>query len=186
MSPAPFNEAQWMSIPDRIYLTGPIRLYVEATGDNVTGDGSQTAPWATLQYAVDYISRNFDFNSFAVDLNIGAGTFAGFSMYGASGTGSIYVRGAGIDITTITKGPYVSCFAFSHLGEVSAVVDNFTFIPDAGCSAIEAYSTNIQINRVVVSTASSPYLFYLVDSEVDFQRRIHRLRLLGSLESRFS
>ena len=50
------------------------------------------------------------------------------------------------------------------------VVDNFTFIPDAGCSAIEAYSTNIQINRVVVSTASSPYyLFYLVDSEVDFQ-----------------
>jgi hypothetical protein len=66
---------------------------VATTGNDSTGDGSVGAPWLTLQKAVDYLTNNVDLNGFSVQVNVGAGTYAGFSLsapwVGAVAGGSI-------------------------------------------------------------------------------------------------
>ncbi len=53
---------------------------VATTGNDTTGDGSSGSPWATLQKAIDFVANSVDLNGFTVQINVGAGTYAGFTL----------------------------------------------------------------------------------------------------------
>jgi hypothetical protein len=64
-------------------LSANTTFNVATTGSDTTGDGSSGNPWATLQHAIDFVSNNVDLNGFAVQINVAAGTYAGFTASGA-------------------------------------------------------------------------------------------------------
>lgn len=57
------------------YLTENLQLYIAPSGSNVSGDGSQGNPWATMQYAYDWIVRNVNLNGYDANINMAAGTY---------------------------------------------------------------------------------------------------------------
>jgi len=67
----------------RICLTGNLTIYVNASsGSDSSGDGSSACPFQTLQFAHDYVQRNYDLCSHRVTY-IGTGNFtAGIVEYG--------------------------------------------------------------------------------------------------------
>ena len=69
---------------------------VATTGNDTTGDGSSGSPWATLQQAIDFVANSVDLNGFTVQINVGAGTYAGFTALvpwvGAVAGGSVNRR----------------------------------------------------------------------------------------------
>jgi hypothetical protein len=61
-----------MSITDFKKATAGLTYYVDAAGDDSTGDGSIGTPWATINYAVSQIPKNLDsLGSVAIVVNDG-------------------------------------------------------------------------------------------------------------------
>jgi hypothetical protein len=85
----------------RTLLTAAQTLYVAATGNDVTGDGSQAKPWATLTKAYSWFS-SIDTGGFNHILNIGPGSFAGGAPLQLTGGGQLQINGAGSTQTTLT------------------------------------------------------------------------------------
>ena len=54
-------------------LTGGVTVYVSTSGSDVTGDGTQTAPYATVQKAVDSLPKCL--GSYHAQIDIAAGTY---------------------------------------------------------------------------------------------------------------
>jgi len=73
-------QLQSVTVPQRIVLSVPLNVYVATTGSDSTGDGSSGNPWATLQYAYDYIQSHFDLSGQAVTINVATGTYAGVNV----------------------------------------------------------------------------------------------------------
>lgn len=105
-------------------LTGNITLYVRKSGNDSTGDGSSTAPFLTIQAALDYVPKNL--NGHHLYINIGAGTYdeavsveyfvdGRVIFTGATGAavtllGTLIVRKTGLnveDIALTVSGTYV-------------------------------------------------------------------------------
>jgi hypothetical protein len=64
-------------------LTANTNFYVRSDGSNSNNGlaNSSGGAWLTLQYAVDYITQNYDCGGYQAFVNVGAGTFAGISVY---------------------------------------------------------------------------------------------------------
>lgn len=79
-------------------------LYVATTGNDTTGDGSSTNPYATIQKAIDILPK--DLGSCYVTINVAAGEYAGFSVAAFSGgyqnRPGISIVGESRDTTVIT------------------------------------------------------------------------------------
>jgi hypothetical protein len=77
-----------------------------ANGGNDSNNGLTIGTaWATLQHAMNYIASALDIGGFAIIVNIGAGSFAGFGQRSCVGGGFVVFSGAGPASTTITEGP---------------------------------------------------------------------------------
>ncbi len=116
-------------VPPEVPFVGPsvgvsedVNLYANSTGSDVTGDGSQAAPWASLQRAFDAFPDGY---TGAGVIFLGAGTFdksAELRSLVDETVCSIAVVGdtsGGFDISGQT-------FAFVDNATASAVVDPFT------------------------------------------------------------
>lgn len=68
--------------------------------------GSAANPWRTIQQAIDYVTREIDFADYPpVTINVGEGTFDGFSFPNVGRPAFVTVRGIGQDETTILQHP---------------------------------------------------------------------------------
>lgn len=109
----------------RSRLLSNVSLYVAATGSDKTGSGTSGKPWATLQKAMNYVAANLDITGFTVTVNVGAGTFDGFTVVSTVGGGIVRFLGAGIASTTITRDPvntFSACLTvFTQCGSVIAI-----------------------------------------------------------------
>jgi len=77
--------------------TGPTPQYISTSGSDTTGDGSQSAPWATLAKALSQIPQTVN-QDYVV--NVAAGTYAEgacFTRFTSLGSYSITITG---DVTT--------------------------------------------------------------------------------------
>ncbi len=81
----------------REVLTANTTYYVATTGSDITGDGSIGTPWATPQYAYDWIAGNIDVGNFNVVISIADGTYS--QVIGVNG-----VSGVMVPIRAITGG----------------------------------------------------------------------------------
>lgn len=61
----------------KIGLTTDFTLYVSSTGDDTTGDGSQTKPFRQISKAISMIPR--DMCGFNVTINVSAGNYSAFT-----------------------------------------------------------------------------------------------------------
>ncbi|MCO6414826.1 DUF1565 domain-containing protein [Siccirubricoccus sp. KC 17139] len=67
----------------RFKLQGATTLYVTSTGNDTTGDGSVSAPFASVTGAWDYLIKNIDVNGQTVTIQVAEGTYtAGASLTG--------------------------------------------------------------------------------------------------------
>ena len=67
---------------NRYRLSQNTSYYVSTTGNDTTGNGSFSSPWATIQKAINYIQKNIDLCGYFVTINVAAGTYAGFCVSG--------------------------------------------------------------------------------------------------------
>lgn len=85
----------------RRVLSDPTDFYVDTTGSD-TADGSVSTPWATVQYAFDFLGT-LDIRA-DVTLHIGAGTFGSNSLGHllSSGNPTLFIVGDGAGSTTLS------------------------------------------------------------------------------------
>lgn len=81
------------------YLTESLNVYISPSGSNVTGDGSQGNPWATMQYAYDWVVRNINLNGYDANINMAAGTYTEAFVNFVDQEGAGYINFVG-DIVT--------------------------------------------------------------------------------------
>jgi hypothetical protein len=79
----------------RELLTADRTYYVSTTGDN-GGDGSSGNPWATLQYAYDYICSALDLAGYTITIQFADGTYA--AAAGALAIGTTWTGGGAITL----------------------------------------------------------------------------------------
>lgn len=133
-----------MALP--VWALAPSSWYVATTGNDLSGDGSQAAPFATVQHAIDEASAGDS-------VFVGAGTFVeditlkdGVSLYGgtagesilrAASDGVITAVGIGagtvVDGFTITGGGIevgggISCFESALTISNNHIVENFAIL----------------------------------------------------------
>jgi hypothetical protein len=131
-------------------LTAATSYYVAITG-NDSNDGSLTRPWLTLQHVINFFVNSIDIAGNVIQVNIGAGTFAGFGAKTFTGGGHIYFKGAGSALTTITAGPNDGVF---NDGSIFS-----TFFPQNG--------TQISVNNFAMDCTTSVSGFG-INSNADF------------------
>lgn len=82
-------------------LTANRTYYVATTGNNSNSGGAAT-PFLTIQYALDFVSKNIDCNGYEVTISVADGTYAeNVVMPLVAGAKRLYLIGASIDNTKI-------------------------------------------------------------------------------------
>ena len=96
-------------------------LYVATTGNDATGDGTQSNPYATIQRALNTLPK--DLGDYKVTINVAAGEYAGFEVKSFSGGYSnnpgITIKGESRDTVTIAGNADVnSCSSMVELANL--------------------------------------------------------------------
>lgn len=97
----PINAANLNAMQEASGLTAHRTVYVATTGSNTTGDGSQTAPYATINKALSTIPKNL--NGFVATVNIAAGTYDENVYAAYFGNGLLRITGTVGDVVTVNK-----------------------------------------------------------------------------------
>lgn len=102
----------------RTRLTSDATVYVATTGSN-SNPGTLASPFATIQYAYDYIAKNFDLAGYQVTIKVAAGTYtAGLAASGAPLGQTLPIKIEGANPTTgsgtIISVSTGSCFSASN------------------------------------------------------------------------
>ncbi|MEL7034378.1 MAG: acetylornithine aminotransferase [Cyanobacteria bacterium J06592_8] len=64
-------------------LTAGLMLYVDPNGSDETGQGTETNPFATIDYAVVWANNNYDFSEkFDLLISVGPGSYDAVQIYG--------------------------------------------------------------------------------------------------------
>ena len=111
-------------------LTGDVTVYVATTGNDVTGDGTSAAPYATIQKALDSLPKWLD--GYSATISIAAGTYnelirvngfqGGILTIGNSGR-AIIVRGITVNTSSLVR-LYMNITRTSALGGTPLIVRN--------------------------------------------------------------
>jgi hypothetical protein len=107
-------------------LTAPTTLYVSPTGNDQTGNGTQTAPFATVNGAHAWALANLNTAGFTVTYSLAAGTYLGtFITQPLIGGGTEIISGAGTS-STFLEGSSTSGYAFGMNGYAQVKLENLT------------------------------------------------------------
>lgn len=103
----------------RPFSAGP--FYVNPNGSDANAGTSASAPWATLQRAVDFISRDIDPRGFSVDIYLADGIYRGCAEWIVNSMAA-YIHFIGNignrdNVVVDTSGLGVSCFDFRCAGK---------------------------------------------------------------------
>lgn len=87
----------------RIPLLAPTTFYVATTGSDTTGLGTSASPWATPQFAYNYIVSKYDFANQSVTVQLANGTYSGPQInQGWVGGGNLIFNGNSGSPTAVT------------------------------------------------------------------------------------
>lgn len=131
-------------------------FYVATSGSDTTGDGSQSKPWATIRYAAEYLSSNYNINNKEVFINVAAGTYSDQLILPPQSrtTGQIVIRPASTnDAVQITRSMDQIASVITHEGG-AWVIRN---IPLKIIAAAQGDSRNKSMN-LVRSNSAAGYL----------------------------
>lgn len=97
----PVNAANLNAMQDANGLSANKTVYVATTGSDATGDGTQAAPYATINKALSTIPKNL--NGFWATIMIGAGTYTENVNAAHFGNGYLKFSGNVGDVVTVNK-----------------------------------------------------------------------------------
>lgn len=93
----PASQVKWA----KERLTANRTYYVATTGSN-SNSGLSGSPFLTIQYALDFVSKNIDCNGYEITISVADGTYAeNVAMPLVAGAKRLYIIGASIDNTKI-------------------------------------------------------------------------------------
>ena len=96
----PVNAANLNAMQDAAGLTTHKTVYVATTGSDTTGNGTQTAPFATITKALSTIPK--DLNGFSATINVAAGTYSENVTIQHFGNGNLALTGLSGAAVTVT------------------------------------------------------------------------------------
>lgn len=176
----------------RELLTANTTYYVSTTGSDSTGDGSSGLPWATIQYAYDYIVKNLDVAGYTVTIQLADGTYTSGLTASSnwSGHGVITIKGNETTPTNCIISTTSTAFRFS-----ASFVDrvNITGIQISSSSGHGVYMDgggNVYINLVDFSTAGiyhiwtnnpNAYIMFGISYTISGNATSHFVASLGSV-----
>ena len=134
-------------------LTASLNLYVNGTTGSDSNDGSENAPFRTIQKALDSIPNSIFVGT--ANINIAAGTYQeDLSIVGFNGSASynpaIQLIGAGIGTTNIQGRIYIAC---------QSPVWLYNFSLSAGTSGrlVEIYfNPGVRLNNIAIDGSNAP------------------------------
>jgi hypothetical protein len=169
ITPDPTNATQVFQAIQKlclVKLTGNLNVYVTATGNDSTGNGTSGAPFATLQRAYDYLVTSVHMNGFAAVIDIGAGTFAAVvcvsSPVGMTEASAITFQGLGS--TTIISSVTNACFGAANCAitiaglELTAGGSSGPYNSTGMCVAASIGGTITIAAGVIFGTASNDHM----------------------------
>ena len=154
-------ESMLKSIRVPIWLTGTTQVYVAPDGVDSAADGrgfSAAKPWATLQYALNYMASNYNLDKYALYINVAAGEYGESGAVGGNGiylptfthtSGQVVIHGAGMD-ETIIYGYFSNVSASSNgyqIRDLTIKQDTTSSSNFIYCTTLE-YEANVQFQRV--------------------------------------
>lgn len=103
----------------RIRLTANQTFYVTTTGVNSAAGGTLATPWATIQYAYDFIADNYDLNGHVATIQAGNGTYTtglvtSKGIVGANGPGSVLIIGNADHVSCVISTTSNDCFGIGE------------------------------------------------------------------------
>lgn len=124
------------------YLTESLNLYIAPSGSNISGDGSQGNPWATLQFAHDWAVRNINLNGYDVNINMAAGTYTDgfFGVADQEGSGFINFVGDTVTPSNVLVQVAGTCFQ-NYAGKIG--VSGMKMIASGGYALYSAQRSEI-------------------------------------------
>lgn len=117
----PINAANLNAMQEAAGLSYNRTVYVSTTGSDTTGDGSQTAPYASINKALSTIPKNL--NGFWAVIHIAAGTYNENVLASHYGNGYLKFSGNVGDVVTVNKFE-IANVKFAEVGEISLNVQN--------------------------------------------------------------
>ena len=140
-------------------LTANVTVYVSPTGSDLTGDGTSTKPFATIQAAVDSLPKWLD--GYTATISIAAGTYPGRVVMSGFQGGIVEIGVAGRSVTV--NGLQISCCSAVRVNvsiERSASYVGTLLIVRNGShvqigSAITVNGGNAGISGIVVESGST-------------------------------
>lgn len=105
-----------------VYIDGTnisTEFYVDgSTGNDSTGDGSQSAPWKTISHAAQVVSSDYNINSKTVHINVAGGTYTNnIDLLPLTATsGSVVIRPAGENDTVTISHSARTGATINHTG----------------------------------------------------------------------
>lgn len=141
-------------------LTQNLELYVSNSGSDITGDGTETNPYATIQQALDTIPKNLNGNNIRV--MVAAGTYPGFSVSGFYGGSN--GRSASIKIDRVSTHSVIisgGIFVFGCKVPVEIRYINITG-NICGCNIYAAHCESVSVYgcKCTGTTAPTGMFFY--------------------------
>lgn len=138
---------------EQIGLNAFKTIYVSPSGNDNTGDGSQSKPFRQVQRAIDSLPQNLGASK--IKISVAAGEYAGFIIAGFYGTGTtnqfaISIEGESRGTTIITGGIEVSsCICYIRVEKCT--VSGATY----GCNVAALHVHGIYVKDVaLVGTAA--------------------------------
>lgn len=126
----------------RRVASGNINFYVTKTGNDSTGDGSIGNPWLTINYACSQVYALVDFNSFAVTVNVGAGTYAEQVFASGATLGNVVYNIVGASSSTVTVQAPNGLYAFYAKDLAAIQIQGVTLTGTATASGLVYASQN--------------------------------------------
>ncbi len=154
-------ESMLQSIRVPIWLTGTTQVYVAPDGVDSAADGrgfSTAKPWATLQYALNYMATNYNLGSYVLYVNVAAGEYGTARSESVQPivlpaftniSGTVVIRGAGMD-QTVLHGYFVNRNASTntyHIRDLTIKQDTTSTSSYIYCITLE-YEAHVQCQRV--------------------------------------
>ena len=143
----PVNAANLNAMQEAAGLSANRTVYVSTTGSDTTGDGSQTAPYASINKALNSIPRNL--NGFTATIVIAAGTYNESTYASGFGNGMLVFTGTAGDAVNVT-GMNFTNIQYAEIKNIAFSISN---------SILSAYNCSIRI-ETPFSTTGGQYGVY--------------------------
>lgn len=124
----------------RFRLAADTTFYVSTAGNDMAGDGSSGAPWATIQMAYNWIADNLDFAGHTVQIFLAPGVYTYGVMIDRPwvGGGNLIINGGGATINSNKQ--YVGIFDFMEPIALTGTlqIENMTLTSNVAAFGINA------------------------------------------------